>query len=295
MRKSLFCFGLGYCAVALARRLRARGDWQVTGTCRRPETAQQLAEEGLEVDVFDGGAPLGEKGLRLLYGASAVLCSIPPSEAGDLVLAHHWADLEACRGLEWIGYLSTTGVYGDRGGEWVDEASPVAPRTARARRRVEAEQTWLELAHTAAAPVHIFRLAGIYGPGRSAFKAIRSGRARRIFKPGQVFSRIHVEDIASVLEASMARPNPGAIYNVCDDKPAPAADVTAYAARLLGVPQPPEVPIEDADLSPMAASFYAECRRVCNRRIKDELGVRLTYPDYEAGLAAVLKEERPQA
>jgi len=285
--RQLFCFGLGYSAGSLARRLRDAGGWSVAGTCRSPDKAARLTNDGIDAVVFDGSAPLDARGRALLDGAQAVLCSIPPGEAGDPVLRHHAVELAEMKHLDWIGYLSTTGVYGDRDGAWVDETTPAAPRTQRARRRVEAEEAWLALARKHARPVHIFRLAGIYGPGRNPFGALRRGEARRIVKPGQVFSRIHVEDIAAVLAASMFRPHPGRIYNVCDDRPAASAEVTAFAAELLGLPAPPAIPIEEAGLSPMAESFYAECRRVDNRRIKEELGVKLAYPDYMTGLAAL--------
>lgn len=289
--KRLFCFGMGYSATAFARRLRESGGWQVAGSCRSAEKAGRLAEDGIDTTVFDGSAPLDARGSALLADAHGVLCSIPPGEEGDPVLRYHGEDLAALKHLDWLGYLSTTGVYGDRDGAWVDETAPVAPQTTRARRRVEAETAWLELGRKAGSPVHIFRLAGIYGPGRNPFAALRRGEARRIVKPGQVFSRIHVEDIAAVLAASLARPHPGRIYNVCDDRPAASAEVTAFAAELLGLPVPPAIPIEEADLSPMAASFYAECRRVDNRRIKEELGVELAYRDYMAGLSALASQE----
>jgi nucleoside-diphosphate-sugar epimerase len=195
--------------------------------------------------------------------------------------------------LAWAGYLGTTGVYGDRGGEWVDEASPVAPTMPRTRRRVAAEGRWL----ASGLPVHLFRLAGIYGPGpaRNPLDAVRSGTARRIVKPGQMFGRIHRDDIVQVLCASIARPNPGAIYNLADDEPAPPQDVVAYACALLGTAPPPEIPYEEADLSPMARSFYADNRRICNARIKEELGVILRYPTYREGLESLLAAEEAGA
>jgi nucleoside-diphosphate-sugar epimerase len=283
----LFCFGLGYTALALARGLMAEG-WRIAGTTRNADKQSELASEGYEVLLFDRDRPLHDAAAALA-GATHVLTSVSPEEAGDPVLAHHVADLRRCANLEWVGYLGTTGVYGDRAGAWVDEADPVAPSMPRTRRRVAAEGHWL----ASGLPVHIFRLAGIYGPGpgRNALDAVRAGTARRIIKPGQVFGRVHVDDIAQVLRASIVRPNPGAIYNVADDEPAPPQDVIAFACALLGVAPPPEVPYEQADLSPMARSFYADNRRVCNARIKDELGVKLRYPTYRDGLRAILADE----
>ena len=194
---------------------------------------------------------------------------------------------KAAAGLSWVGYLSTTAVYGHHNGDWVDEDTPLAPTTARGAARVRAEVDWAALG----VPLHIFRLAGIYGPGRGPFEKVRDGTARRILKPGQVFSRVHVEDIAAVLQASLFQPNPGRIYNVCDDDPASPEDVLALAASLLGLPEPPMVPYDDAEMTPLARSFYAENKRVRNRRIKDELGVRLLYPTYREGLAGLLADE----
>jgi nucleoside-diphosphate-sugar epimerase len=283
-RRHLLCFGLGYTARALAARLAADG-WTVTGTCRNSEHAAALAAQGYACQRFDRDHPLpGE----ILAEATHILLSIPPDDAGDPVLGRQRDDIAAVRGLAWLGYLSTTGVYGDRDGGWVDETSELRPSGARGRRRVTAETAWLDLWRERGVRVHIFRLAGIYGPGRSPFDALRAGTARRVDKPGQVFSRIHVDDLASVLIASIARPRPGAVYNVCDDMPASPADVIAHAAHLLGVPPPPLVPFDEAPLSPMARSFYADNKRVANALIKTELGARLRYPDYRAGLAAIL-------
>jgi nucleoside-diphosphate-sugar epimerase len=283
--RRLFCFGLGYTALALARSLSAES-WSVAGTTRDVGKRERLAGEGFEMHGFARERPLAD--LAALADATHMLASIGPDEAGDPVLAHHLKDLRRCANLTWVGYLSTTGVYGDRGGAWVDEADPAAPSMARTRRRVAAEGHWL----ASGLPVHIFRLAGIYGPGagRNALDAVRGGTARRIVKTGQVFGRVHVDDIVQVLSASIARPNPGAIYNVADDEPAPPQDVIAFACQLLGVAPPPEVPYEVAELSPMARSFYADNRRVCNARIKRELGVSLRYPNYRAGLCAILEQ-----
>jgi nucleoside-diphosphate-sugar epimerase len=287
LSRRLFCFGLGYTALALARCLAAEG-WRIAGTTRAPDKQARLAAAGFDVHLFDRDRPLEDPAVAIA-GASHVLTSIPPDEAGDPVLAHHLADLRQCATMAWVGYLGTTGVYGDRAGAWVDEAAAVAPTMPRTRRRVAAENHWL----ASGLPVHVFRLAGIYGPGpgRNALAAVRTGSARRIVKPGQVFGRVHVEDIAQVLRASIARPNPGAIYNVADDEPAPPQDVIAFACALLGVAPPPEVPYEQAELSPMARSFYADSRRVCNERIKRELGVKLRYPTYRDGLRAILAAE----
>ena len=212
--------------------------------------------------------------------------SAAPGENGDPFLANYVEVLRASQ-PEWVGYLSTTGVYGDHGGAWVDETAPLTPATKRGQMRVEAEAAWQA---TGLRP-HIFRLAGIYGPGRGPFSKVRAGTARRIIKPGQIFSRIHVDDIAQILAASIAQPNPGAVYNVCDNDPAPPEDVIAHAAELLGLPIPPAVDFETAEMTLMARSFYSESKRVRNNRIREELGVELFYPSYRDGLPALLKAE----
>lgn len=279
--KTLLSLGHGYSAAALARRLIPQG-WRVIGTTRSAAKAQRLRAEGVEPLIWPG-ADIGPA----LAQATHLLTSVAPDATDDPVLRALAPQLAAARHLEWVGYLSTTGVYGDHQGGWVDEATPLTPGTERGVARVRAEAGWQALG----LPLHIFRLAGIYGPGRGPFEKVRDGSARRIIKPGQVFSRIHVEDIGAVLEASITRPNPGAVYNVCDDDPAPPEDVLAHAATLLGLPPPPEIPWDQARMTPMALSFYAESKRVRNDRIKNELGVRLTYPDYRRGLAAVLATE----
>lgn len=284
----MLVFGLGFSARALSELLLAEG-WTVRGTTRSSEKALWLSEMGIEAHLFDAGQPLAD--LSVLDGVTHLLASVPPGPDGDPVLIHHGPDLAVRAGeIRWAGYLSTTGVYGDRGGEWVDENAALDPATERGARRVAAEAAWCRLWREHGLPVHLFRLAGIYGPGRNALETVRQGKARRVVKPGQVFSRTHVRDIAAVLAASMAQPNPGAAYNVCDDDPAPPQDVIAHACALLGVNPPPEIPFEEAELSEMARSFYAESKRVSNARIKDELGVELAYPDYRAGLAALLAE-----
>lgn len=278
----LFCFGLGFTGIALARALRAEG-WSVGGTVRSQEKCEAVRREGIDAHVFDGGKATGEL-LTSLAMTSAIVVSVPPGDEGDPVFNAFSDTIKSMEGLKWLGYLSTTGVYGNRDGGWVDETSPREPTGQRGRRRVEAEDVWLGLHSEHGVPVHLFRLAGIYGPGRNAVETVRQGRGQRIDKPGQVFSRIHRDDIVNVLKASMAAPNPGAAYNVCDDDPAPPGDVIAHAYELLGMEPPPPIPFDEAELSPMARSFYQDNKRVSNDRIKKELGIELAYPGYRDAL-----------
>lgn len=275
----LFCFGFGYSAAALARRLLPLG-WAVAGTSRSAARRQAMAEAGIEACDF----PLADPA-RALAGASHVLVCTPPGPGGDPVLAAHGRDLDGRPDLGWLGYLSTSSVYGDRGGAWVDETTPIAPTGDRGRRRAAAEAGWAALD----LPWHLFRLPGIYGPGRNPLQAVRDGTAQRIDRPGHLFSRIHVDDLAAVLAASMLRPRPGAIYTVADDEPAAQAAVVAEAARLLGLAPPPLIDFEAARLGDMARGFWAESKRVGNRLVKAELGVRLAYPSYREGLAALAR------
>lgn len=287
----LFCFGLGYSATHLARRLLAQG-WSVAGTCQGEEKRRDLAALGIEAFLFDRERPMADAAGALAV-ATHLLSSVPPDGAGDPVLDTLRPAIVAHGGWQWAGYLSTTGVYGDAGGAVVDESSALAPTSERGRRRVAAEAAWLALHRDHGVPVHVFRLAGIYGPGRSPIDKVRDGTAQRVIKPGHAFGRIHVEDIAQVLTASMARPDPGAVYNVCDDEPEAPAEVIAFACRLLGVPPPPPVAFEEAEkgMSPMALSFWRDNRRVDNGRLKRDLGVRLAHPTYREGLAAILAAE----
>ena len=279
MRNTLLSIGHGFSARALARLLLERG-WRIIGTTRSAEKANALRREGCDSLKWPGEPlPLAE--------ATHLLVSVAPVESGDPVLELAGDQIGAARHLKWAGYLSTTAVYGDRKGGWVDETTPLAPTTERGKARARAESAWAALD----LPLHIFRLAGIYGPGRGPLEKVRRGTARRIVKTGQVFSRIHVDDIAAVLLASIERPNPGAIYNVCDDNPSRPDDVIEHAARLLELPVPPVVDLDSAGVSPMARSFYAESKRVRNNRIKDELGIALKHPDYRSGLAALLEAE----
>ncbi len=286
----LFCFGLGFSASVLARRLLKSG-WRVAGTHRSAEGVATAVDLGIEAYQFSPDHPLADPAAAL-DGTTHIVSSIPPSESGDPVIDLHRDALVSLKSLRWIGYLSATSVYGDRGGAVVSEADALQPVSTRARKRARAESLWLELWAKHEMPIHVFRLAGIYGPGRSALDQIRKGRAKRIDRPGHKFSRIHVEDIATALMASIETPNPGAIYNLCDDEPAPSAEVTAYAAELLGVDPPPLVPFDEAakDMSPMAREFWADRRTISNRRMHEELGVGLKYPNYREGLSAILAE-----
>lgn len=279
----LVCFGLGYTASVIAR-VAAAGGADITGTRRAPEAIAGLAAAGWRGLVFDGDTP-GPGVADELATATHVLVSPAPDADGCPVLRQHRADILEAPNIGWIGYLSTVGVYGDHSGAWIDETSATKPVSERSRRRVLAENQWLEVApHLPQARIQIFRLAGIYGPGRSAVDDLIAGTARRIVKPGQVFNRIHVDDIALTVSAAMSGRGTSAIYNVTDDEPAPPQDVVAYAADLMGLPVPPEIPIEAAGLSPMGLSFYGECKRVSNARLKAELVPALTYPSYREGM-----------
>lgn len=282
MTQTLLSFGHGYSAQALSRLLLLNG-WDVIGTSRSA-TTDPAGHCATRMMVFPGD-DLSEA----LKTATHILVSAAPDADGDPVLRLIRDEItHAAPHLEWVGYLSTTGVYGDHQGGWVTEETPLTPSTQRGQYRVAAEAEWQSIPGL---PLHIFRLAGIYGPGRGPFAKVRGGTARRIIKDGQVFSRIHVDDIAQALAASIACPDPGAIYNLCDDDPAPPQDVIEYAAQLLGLPVPPAVDFEAAEMSPMARSFYAESKRVDNSRLKNDLGVNLFYPGYREGLKSLLLAE----
>ncbi|MHC2105152.1 SDR family oxidoreductase [Methylobacterium sp. CM6246] len=282
---NLFIFGLGFTGRRFAERARDRFQ-TVRGTVTDPASAARIATEtGFTMRAFGPEAD-DPRIADDLADTDALLVSAPPSERGDPVLRRYEDAIAASR-VGWIGYLSTIGVYGDQGGAWIDEATPAAPRSARSRIRLEAEAAWFNLGARTGKAVQVFRLSGIYGPGRNPIVKLREGRSQRIVKAGQVFNRIHVDDIATTLMASLDRPRPGAVYNVTDDEPAPPQTVTEHAAALASLPLPPEVDFETADLSPMARSFYGENKRVRNRLIRDELGVALAYPTYREGLAAL--------
>jgi nucleoside-diphosphate-sugar epimerase len=282
MTKRLFVFGLGYSGLEIAKLARAAG-WQVAGTVTSAEKAAQLMAAGIETHLFDGTAAIDP---GVLSGTTHVLCTISPGTSGDPVLA---TSAPLLREARWLGYLSTTGVYGNHDGGWVDETTVPTPGLPRSIARLKAERAWQAVALEAGLPVSLFRLPGIYGPGRSAIDQVKAGTARRIDKPGQVFSRVHVADIAATVLAAIDRPSPGPIYNVADDLAAPTADVVAYACELLDAPVPPAIPWDEIapTMTAMARSFYAESRRVRNDLIKTELGVTLRYPTYREGLRAI--------
>jgi nucleoside-diphosphate-sugar epimerase len=289
-QNNLFCFGLGFTGSELVREARTQ-HWKASGTCRENSQQDIWANAGVQSYGFDGKE--SSKALEdTLREASHVLVTIPPQrEVGDVVLRYFKEVLMESPRLRWLGYLSTTGVYGNRNGDWVDEESELKPGFDHQLRRVDAEEQWRNLCQEYQVPVHIFRLAGIYGPGRNLLQRVRQGAARRIDQPGLVFNRIHVADVVQVLIASMELPHPGAIYNVSDDVPSSPAEAVEFACELLRVEVPPLIALEDAELSEMARGFYLTNKKVRNHKVKDELGIQLRYPDYKAGLRALLNAE----
>ncbi len=289
---SLFCFGLGYTALAVARIVLPLG-WRVAGTTTSPEKLVALKQAGIAAELFTAERPLADA--RASLGkATHILQSIPPAAHGDPAFDLHSDDIAAAPHLKWLGYLSTVGVYGNRNGDWVDETSTPAPTSRRGDHRLLAEEEWRGLHFLTGVPLHIFRLSGIYGPGRSAIDSLRAGHARRIDKPGHAFNRMHVEDIAATLVASMNVPHVGAIYNLADDAPSSSADVLSHASKLIDMEEPPLVDYDKADLAPIVRSFYKDNKRIRNDLIKTELGVTLKYPDYRMGLAACLLAENAE-
>ena len=289
-KKHLLCFGLGFTGSALVHDARGKG-WAASGTCRERIERDKWTEAGVRSLLFDGKESSEALG-NAVREASHMLVTIPPQkDVGDVVLKHFKKILTEASQLQWVGYLSTTGVYGNRDGGWVDEDSELKPEFDHQRRRVEAEEQWQELYKNYQIPVHIFRLAGIYGPGRNLLERVRNGTARRIDQPDLVFNRVHVEDVVQVLCASIDRPSPGSIYNVSDDVPSSPAEAVAFACGLVHAPVPPLIALEDAELSAMARGFYQTNKKVRNQKIKEELGVQLRYPYYKAGLRALLNTE----
>jgi nucleoside-diphosphate-sugar epimerase len=285
----LFVFGHGYSARAVVERMRPRltAVWG-TNRDRHRDAPVSSATSGVDLISFEGATPSAAVSFALAE-ATHVLVSIPPGTDGDPALKHHRTDLAALKPLSLV-YLSTVGVYGDHGGAWVDETSDCRPVSVRSRHRLAAEDAWRLFAEETGVPVAIIRLAGIYGPGRGPFEKIRNGSARRVIKPGQVFNRIHIGDLATIVEAALLKRAAG-VLNAADDEPAPPQDVLTFAADLAGSPLPPEVPFAEAELTPMARSFYGENKRVRNDKIKRELGIQLSYPTYREGLRALLEAE----
>lgn len=286
--KKLFCFGFGYTAAALSISLK-KYHWQIAGTTTDEKKMSELQEFGIESYLFDKTHPLCAVD-DTLKDVTHILLSIPPSEEGDIVFEFHGKEIAALPNLEWVGYLSTISVYGNYDGNWVDETTPVAPISRRGSLRLKAEEEWYSLYVEDGLPLHIFRLSGIYGPGRSSLDVVRSGNVRRIEKKGHVFNRIHIDDIVQILKASIAKPNAGEIYNLVDDMPVPSHEVIKYACNLLDIEVPPLIPYEEIDyLAPIVRSFYQDNKRIKNDKIKKELGVKLLYPNYKSGLDACLR------
>ncbi len=289
----LLCFGYGFSAQTIARQLKERG-WKISGTSRSQDGVDRMKAEGVEGFIFDpeeGCSALNDATTSPLNTATHVLISVPPGVKGDPVLYFHRQAIIQAPNLQWIGYLSTIGVYGNHDGDWVDEKTPTSATSPRALRRINAEKSWLVLDEEIDCHIKVFRLAGIYGPGRNALKQLRAGRARRIIKEGQVFNRIHVEDIAQVVTRTIDGVGHAAIYNLADNEPAPPQDVISFAAQLLEMEPPPEIAFEEAEMSDMARSFYADLKRVRNDRIKTDLDLELIYPTYREGLRGILKAE----
>lgn len=288
--KHIFCFGLGYTAGFLSETLRSYG-WTISGTTTSAKKRDFLKQNGINAHLFDRLHPLPDPA-KIFKDVTHILLSVPPEKDGDPVFDIHGEDIAGARKLEWLGYLSTTAIYGDQNGAWVDENTPPAPSSRRGSLRLRAEEQWQSLFLHEGVPLHTFRLAGIYGPNRSALDSVRSGTASCIDKPGHAFNRIHVDDVVQVLIASMNKPQPGRIYNLADDKPSSSADVIRFACNLVGREAPPLIPFNLAELPPMVRSFYKDNKRVHNDLIKNELGVQFLYPDYHSGLQACLEVEQ---
>lgn len=282
----LFIFGFGYVAATLAEMLRENAEWKISGTSR--DAGKRLAYQRSGVELVDFSDQEGVE--AALSTATHLLISIPPAKEERDDVLHAYAEALKSVGphLQWVGYLSTTGVYPDANGEWVSEETPANPASSRGHVRLHAENAWLQLGQQTGAPVQIFRLSGIYGPGRNALEDVKRGTARKLVKAGHVFSRIHVADIACALQLSMSQPTALQIYNVSDDAPAPSADVIDYAAQLLGIAPPPFEDVAMAEISPMMREFYSASRRVSNAKLKAALGWQPEFPSYREGLQAIL-------
>lgn len=290
-RKKLFCFGYGYVAENLAKALKAQdSSWEICGTTRDPEKRAQMREDGVKAFLFYDDKAFNDP-IFMLDGVTHILISIPPNAQGDPVFQSHARDILQIPTVQWVGYCSSTSVYGNRDGDWVDEKSEIRPSSERGSKRARAESAWLKMRRIAGIPINIFRISGIYGPGRSAIDAVRAGDSRRINKPGHVFNRMHIDDIVQVMIASMSQPKPGDIYNLADDLPVSSHELISYACQLLGKTPPPMIDFKDVDMAPIARSFYKDNKRVRNNKIKEKLGITLKYPDYKSGLDAIFAQE----
>ena len=288
--KKLFCFGYGYVAEHLAKKLKEEDpSWQICGTTRDSDRLNAMRESGMKAYIYSDTHPFNDP-LFILDGVTHILISIPPNAQGDVVFQTHERDILQIPSIRWIGYCSSTSVYGNRDGEWVDETSEVRPTSERGSKRARAESAWLKMRRIAGIPINIFRLAGIYGAGRSAIDSVKAGDSRRIFKEGHVFNRMHIDDIVNVMIASMSQPHPGDMYNLADDMPSPSHELIYYACELLGKTPPALVNYEDIEMAPIARSFYKDNKRIHNRKIKEKLGITLKYPNYIAGLEAIFKQ-----
>ncbi len=289
-KKSLFCFGYGYCCDYLGHALQTMPEWDIAGTTRDSDKKKAMQNRGVRAYLYDQEKPLADAGY-ILRDATHLLISTPPDADGDPVFMRYADDIAAMKNLQWIGYLSTIGVYGHRQGAWVDENCPPMPTNERSQRRLKAEDQWISLAENHNLPLHIFRLAGIYGPGRSALDSIRAGVAKRVEKEGHIFNRIHVEDVAGAIMASFDVEDSSGIYNLSDCEPAPSHEVIAYGCELLGRPVPPIIDFELAELSLMARSFYNDNKRVRSEKITNALGYELKYKNFREGLKACMEAE----
>lgn len=291
-KKKLFCYGYGYVAKHLVKALQERDEgWDFTVTTTYLDKLKKIRETGVRAYLFSDKRHFNDP-LFAMDGATHVLISIPPHDDGDVVFKAHARELLQIPTIEWIGYLSSTGVYGNRDGEWVDETSEIRPTSKRGSKRAKAETQWLKLRRIAGIPINIFRLAGIYGVGRSAIDSARAGHSKRVHKEGHAFNRVHVDDITQVLIATMDKHITGDIYNISDDNPTGSDELIEYACKLLGQMPPPLLSYDnDLDMSPMARSFYKDNKRVSNQKIKDKLGVTLKYPDYKSGLDNIFEKE----
>lgn len=291
-KKKLFCYGYGYVAQHLVKELQNRDEgWDFTVTTTDREKLAEIRESGLRAYLFSDRMPFNDP-LFAMDGVTHILISIPPKDDGDIVFKAHARDILKISTVEWIGYLSSTGVYGNRDGDWVDETSEIRPTSKRGSKRAKAETQWLKLRRLAGIPINIFRLSGIYGAGRSAIDTVRAGHSKRVHKEGHAFNRVHVDDIIQVLTATMDKDLTGDIYNLADDSPVPSHELIAHACELLGKTPPPLISYDDdLDMSPMARSFYKDNKRVSNEKIKTQLNITLKYPDYKSGLNDIFEKE----